>query len=154
MRTTNDDDPDEIEKEDDEDGEDYDEESDDETGGVHEPYNPEGKWTVLERPESVPRDIKEGAMIATYFMESDLTPVSGWYTGTVTKVNRRKTVQDNVSVLYADGESTFLATEEGYGISNAWVLLTPVPEDHGQVMAVEEDSDGDSQLETEMGIET
>ena len=84
-------------------------------------------YEVLPCPVKLPHDIKQGATMALWFG----TPYNEWYVGTVSEVNRRRTIQENVSVRFVDKTTNvetrgmLVAQAETYGAQRLWCLLAP-----------------------------
>ena len=60
------------------------------------------------------------------------SPYNAWYTGKIEQVNKRKTIQDNVTAEFTDEThgttwGHWVASADTYGADRKWVLLKPVP---------------------------
>ena len=60
------------------------------------------------------------------------SPYNTWYTGKIEQVNKRKTIQDNVTAEFTDEThgttwGHWVASADTYGADRKWVLLKPVP---------------------------
>ena len=99
-----------------------------------EPFVPNGFVTlgegfeVLPCPARLPQDLEVGQKVARWFG----SPYNAWYTGKIEQVNKRKTIQDNVTAEFTDEThgttwGHWVASADTYGADRKWVLLKPVP---------------------------
>ena len=88
-------------------------------------------FNVLPCPARLPHDLQVGQKLARWFGEG----YNKWYVGKITEVNRRRTKQENVSVVWslrkritaATTWGHFLASADDYGADRLWVVLEPIP---------------------------
>ena len=85
-------------------------------------------FEVLPCPARLPQDLEVGQKVARWFG----SPYNAWYTGKIEQVNKRKTIQDNVTAEFTDEThgttwGHWVASADTYGADRKWVLLKPVP---------------------------
>ena len=85
-------------------------------------------YNVLSCPSNVPGDLETGTFVARWFG----APYNKWYVGKILEVNKRRTVQENVTAITftdeVDGETLghFVASKDNYGADRDWVLLKQI----------------------------
>ena len=107
-------------------------------------------YTIEPCPRKVPKDLEVGMRIALWRVRR---PLLSWFVGTIKELNKRRTVQENVTVAFEDEkygstDGHFVAKKDTYGANQKWCLLKPIPIELDDDDEDDDDEDDDDESAT------